>query len=265
MVQERMNDFFHFRTMQIKGLFLLALFLGACSDRDIVTDARTPELGKEQRGGAETCESAPQKNSVFHWEVIEQFNGKETKALSKETTLAKHGSLNLRLLEVDYENGGREVLNPLHYGPVYIGDLEDFLEVDGIYDSVGLATAFPDPTKLLADIEAQIQRDDRGYLLAAFDEIWRNRSSGTTKSYRFAGADESLSLRETEDDIPFFDTGDPKPLFVIDRVRPIKGGGSDTRSFWFTKDDCLMVRYSTSFVIETSSQSAEWNLRRIDD
>ena len=156
-------------------------------------------------------------------------------------------------------------MNPLHYGPLYIGDLEDFVVVDGIYDAGRLVTAFPDRVNLLAVIEAQFRSDDRGDLFAALDEIWKTRTSGTTLTYEYAGNDEKLSFRETEDLIPYSVLDSPTQLFVIDRVRPLRGGGSDTRSFWFTKSDCLMVRYSTSFVIETSSQSSEGNLVRMED
>lgn len=247
------------------GVYLLAFLLGACGDGDIETDAKTPKSTNEQIGGAETCKSAPEQGSVFQWEIVESFNDKKTKVLSVETILAKRGSLTLRLLELDYENGGREVSNPLHYGPLYIGELEDFVEVDSIYDAAGLARAFPDHVRLLADIETQIRRDDRSYLFTAFDEVWRSRSSGTTQTYKYGDTDEDLSLSYAEDHIPFFDLDAPTSLFVIHRVRPLRSGGSSTRSFWFTKEDCLMVRYSTSFVIETSSQSKEGNLVHKED
>lgn len=160
---ESMSICVHFHGTHIMGLYLLALLLGACNDGDIVTGTSTPESAEDQLGGGEACESAPQQGSVFHWQIIEQFNDKKTNARSVETVLAKHGKLNLRLLEIDYKNGGRELMNPLHYGPLYIADLEDFVEVSGVYDSAGFVTirwSVPSPSRLtgISDYQAAARR-----------------------------------------------------------------------------------------------------------
>ncbi|NNC38638.1 MAG: hypothetical protein HKO02_14365 [Hyphomonadaceae bacterium] len=214
---------------------------------------------------SKACIAAPAVGTVFHWDITEIFKDEKSHAIATETILARQGRLTLRLLAYKPETTDLEISNPVHYGPLFLGEFEDWIDVQSIYDAPGLQKAFPDIDRTLRGMDAGF-REDPDDMMTAFDDIWDNGKDGMSVSFKYAGFDHVLTRWDVNDLIPFKDKNTPTNLFAIERKRFLRDKKSyNRRSYWFTKDDCQLVRYSTAFVIPSSSQSTEYNLVKVEN
>jgi ribosomal protein L39E len=194
--------------------------------------------------GASHCEMPLKAGQTYHWDIEQINRGETTLQTSSETILARHRQLTLRLTTVRHENGGQEVMNNVHYGPLYLGDLEDFIDVNGVYNKQLLETEFPDISEIMAAIDSSIRTAGKAEMIKAFDRIWAGRTPDSEIAYDFVGYPETVRLRSEETVVESTNSNTPVPVWVLDRFRTYASGSTETRRFWLRKDDCTMVRYA---------------------
>lgn len=191
------------------------------------------------------CELRYQTGQVYYWKLKQVSNGKTSLLTLAETVLAQRDNLTLRLSVEVRSNGAQDVGNTVYYGPLYLGDLEDFRILDQVYNQQTLTHRFPSTSRLMDSLESDIRSDTvLADMIEAFDRIWEGRVPDSEDYFDFFRFREEFRLRADITVDQSMDSSTHVPVWVFDRIRTFEPGGTETRRTWIRKDNCIELRKS---------------------